>query len=107
VGLRLHHNTNPNEGFLSIARAHARDADVLCLDVAASIFPAALHPASEATISAVSVKLLEIMGDVESCLVGNTAADETWSLLARSGFLREPDPPGFQNIRTPTVESDR
>lgn len=87
----LHLNNSPNEGFLSIARAHARDADVLCLDVAAAIFPAALHPASEAMISAVSVKLLEILGDVERSLVGNTATDETWSLLARSGFLREPD----------------
>lgn len=91
MGFRLHHNINPNEGFLSIVRAHARDADVLCLDVAATIFPAALHPASEATISAVSIKLREIMGDVESSLVGTTATDDTWSLLARSGFLREPD----------------
>lgn len=91
MGLRLHRNINPNEEFLSIARAHARDADVLCLDVAAAIFPAALHPASEATISAASVKLYQIMGDVERSLVGTTASDETWSLLARSGFLREPD----------------
>lgn len=87
----LHQNNSPNGEFLSIARAHARDADVLCLDVAATIFPAALHPASEATISAVSVKLLEIIGDVEASLVGNAVTNQSWSLLARSGFLREPD----------------
>ncbi len=87
----LHQDISPNEDFLSVARAHARDADILCHDVAAAIFPAALYPASEATISAVSVKLLQIIGDIETFVVGNKATSETWSLLARSGFLREPD----------------
>lgn len=87
----LHQDTDPNEDFLSIARAHACDADILCHDVAATIFPAALHPASEATINAVSVKLLQNIGDVEASVLGNKATNETWVLLARSGFLREPD----------------
>jgi len=87
----LDQNIDSVEDILSVARVHARDADVLCRDVAATIFPTALHPASEATISAVSVKLLHIIGDMESSIVGENATNETWSLLARSGFLREPD----------------
>lgn len=100
----LHQDTGPNEDLLSIARAHARDADILCHDVAATIFPAALYPASEATISAVSVKLLKIIGDVETSIVGDKATNETWSLLARSGFLREADLVDFTLAR---VAEDR
>lgn len=87
----LDRNIDPIEDMLSVARAHARDAEILCRDVAAAIFPAALLPASEATISAVSVKLLQIIGDMEASIIGHGATNETWSLLARSGFLREPE----------------
>lgn len=92
------------EDFLSVARAHARDADILCLDVAAAIFPSALHPASEATISAVSVKLLTIIRDIEASLSDGSNDPQIWQLLARSGFLREPDLVDFALAR---VAEDR
>lgn len=78
-----------NDDLLSIATAHARDADALCLDVAAVIFPSATLSPSEATISAVSVKLLQIIRDIEIRLAGKTRDPKTWPLLVRSGFLRE------------------
>lgn len=81
----------PQEDLLSIASVHARDVDALCLDVAAIIFPSAVHTPSEATISAVSVKLLQIVRDIEAKLQGTSLESITGSLLARSGFLREPD----------------
>ncbi|MFN3450788.1 MAG: hypothetical protein ACK4ZE_01405 [Sphingorhabdus sp.] len=81
----------PQEDLLSIASVHARDVDALCLDVAAIIFPSAVHTPSEATISAVSVKLLQIVRDIEAKLQGTSSESITGSLLARSGFLREPD----------------
>lgn len=78
-----------NDDLLSVATAHARDADALCLDVAAVIFPSATHTPSEATISAVSVKLLQIVRDIEVKLAGEAREPKTWPLLVRSGFLRE------------------
>ena len=78
-----------NDDLLSVATAHARDADALCLDVAAVIFPSAAHTPSEATISAVSVKLLQIVRDIEIKLAGDTREPKTWPLLVRSGFLRD------------------
>lgn len=81
----------PQEDLLSIASVHARDVDALCLDVAAIIFPSAVHTPSEATISAVSVKLLQMVRDIEAKLQGTSSESITGSLLARSGFLREPD----------------
>ncbi len=78
-----------NEDLLSVATAHARDADALCLDVASIIFPSATHSPSEATISAVSVKLLQIVRDIEVRLAGDAREPKTWPLLVRSGFLRE------------------
>lgn len=97
-------NIDPIEDILSAARAHARDGDDVCRDVAANIFPAAIHPASEATISAVSVKLRQIVADLETTMVGNGAANETWPMLARSGFLREPNLVDFALAR---VAEDR
>lgn len=78
-----------NEDLLTVATAHARDVDALCLDVAAIIFPSAMHSPSEATISAVSVKLLQIVRDIEVKLAGETREPKTWPLLVRSGFLRD------------------
>lgn len=92
------------EDFLSVARAHARDADILCLDVAVAIFPSALHPASEATISGLSVKLLTIIRDIEAVLSDGSNDPQIWQLLARSGFLREPDLVDFALAR---VAEDR
>lgn len=78
-----------HEDLLSVATAHARDVDALCLDVAAIIFPSATLSPSEATISAVSVKLLQLVRDIEVKLAGDTREPRTWPLLVRSGFLRE------------------
>lgn len=78
-----------NDDLLSVATAHARDADALCLDVAAVIFPSATLSPSEATISAVSVKLLQIIRDIEVRIAGETREPKTWPLLVRSGFLRD------------------
>ena len=79
----------PQDDLLSIACAHARDVDALCQDVASIIFPSAVHTPSEATISAVSVKLLQIVRDIEARLQGATVESMCGPLLARSGFLRE------------------
>mgnify|MGYP000154907447 CR=1 FL=1 len=81
----------PQDDLLSIACTHARDVDALCQDVASIIFPSALHTPSEATISAVSVKLLQIVRDIEARLQGAAPESITGPLLARSGFLRETD----------------
>ena len=81
----------PQDDLLSIASFHARDVDALCQDVASIIFPSAVHTPSEATISAVSVKLLQIVRDIEARLQGANPESITGPLLARSGFLREPD----------------
>ena len=89
TGLALNLPLGHNEDLLSVATAHARDADALCLDVASVIFPSATHSPSEATISAVSVKLLQIIRDIEVKLAGDIREPKTWPLLVRSGFLRE------------------
>ena len=89
TGIALNLPLGHNEDLLSVATAHARDADALCLDVAAVIFPSATHSPSEETISAVSVKLLQIIRDIEVKLAGDTRDPKTWPLLVRSGFLRE------------------
>jgi hypothetical protein len=81
----------PQDDLLSIACAHARDVDALCQDVASTILPSAIHTPSEATISAVSVKLLQIVRDIEARLQGAAQESITGPLLARSGFLRETD----------------
>ena len=78
-----------NDDLLSVATAHARDADALCLDVASIIFPSATLSPSEAMISAVSVKLLQLVRDIEVRLAGAAREPKTWPLLVRSGFLRE------------------
>ena len=79
----------PQDDLLSIACAHARDVDALCQYVASIIFPSAVHTPSEATISAVSVKLLQIVRDIEARLQEATPKSVSGPLLARSGFLRE------------------
>jgi hypothetical protein len=79
----------PQDDLLSIARVHARDVDALCQDVASIIFPSAVHTPSEATISAVSVKLLQIVRDIEARLQEASPKSMSGPLLARSGFLRE------------------
>lgn len=81
---------------LNIGAEHAHDAHALCNDVAAMIFPSAITPPTEATISAVTGKLVSLVGDIEDKIrprsAGNSGSiPETWPLLARSGFLRDVD----------------
>ena len=78
---------DPHEDLLSIATAHARDVDALCLGAAAIIFPSATLSPSEAMISAVSVKLLQLVRDIEVKLAGNAREPNSWPLLVRSGFF--------------------
>jgi len=82
-----------NDQLLKVAADHARDLHALCADVATVIFPSAIVPPSEATINAVSAKLLQIVSDIEAAIIQSENAKQplTWPILARSGFLREPD----------------
>lgn len=95
-----------NDQLLKVAADHARDLHSLCADVATVIFPSAMVPPSEATINGVSAKLLQIVSDIEAAMVPGEHAVQplSWSILARSGFLREPDLIDFMLAR---VSEDR
>lgn len=97
-----------NEDLLSVAAIYARDIDAFCKDVAAIIFPAAIQPLTDAVTSAVSIKLVALVGDMENKISarasGGNSHPVTWPLLARSGFLREPDLVDFMLAR---VSEDR
>ena len=85
-----------NEDLLSVGAAHASDVQLLCNDVAAMIFPAAITPPTEETISAVTRKLVDLVADIEARLLRHdlqisAVNPQTWPLLAQSGFLRQPD----------------
>ncbi len=87
---------NNNNDLLTAAASHARDVHALCNDVAAVIFPSAITPPTEATISAVTGKLVALVSDIEAVLRKNSQIPPSglpgsWPLLAQSGFLREPD----------------
>lgn len=84
------------EDLLTVGAMHAHDVHALCNDVAAMIFPSAVTPPTEATISAVTAKLVALVTDIEVRLMGiekgtPVGMPSTWRLLAQSGFLREPD----------------
>jgi hypothetical protein len=85
--------SSQNEDLLSIAATHARDIDALCTDVAAIIFPTAIHPPTDAMTTAVSTRMVGLVSDIESQLLGISEKPNflpaTWTLLADSGFLRE------------------
>jgi hypothetical protein len=89
----LDYGVDQNDQLLKVAADHARDLHALCADVATVIFPSAIVPPSEATINAVSAKLLQIVSDIEAAIIQSENAKQplTWPILARSGFLREPD----------------
>jgi hypothetical protein len=93
MGIPLEHGVDQYDELLKVAADHARDIHALCTDVAAVIFPSAIVPPTEATINAVSAKLLQIVSDIESAILPQDARQPplTWQILARSGFLREPD----------------
>ena len=83
-----------NDGLLKVAAFHARDLQAACVDVSAMIFPTAAEPPSEATIAAVSAKLAALVSSIEVRLTGeknDQPSAAIWQLMARSGFLREPE----------------
>jgi hypothetical protein len=82
-----------HDNLIEVGAEYARDIHLLCADVSAIIFPSAIVPVSEATITAVSSRLRQLVSDVEAHLMSadRQAPPKTWEMLARSGFLREPD----------------
>ena len=85
-----------NEDLLIVGATHASDVQSLCNDVAATIFPSAITPPTEATISAVTRKLVTLVSDIEAQLIGHDSQvssvnPRTWPLLSQSGFLRQSD----------------
>jgi hypothetical protein len=84
-----------NEDLLTVGASYARDIHALCTDVAAVIFPTAIIPPTDAVISAVTSKLVQLVTDIECRLQALDNDEErspaTWPLLAQSGFLREAD----------------
>jgi hypothetical protein len=100
---------NSKEDLLTVGAMHARDVHALCNDVAAMIFPSAITLPTEATISAVTSKLVTLVSDIEAKLNGCeglplSGLPNTWTLLSQSGFLREPDLIDFMLAR---VAEDR
>lgn len=93
MGIPLDYGVDHNDQLLIVAADHARDIHAACADVALAIFPSAIMPPSEATIAAVSVKLRHMVADIEAEILPGEAGQTpvTWPILARSGFLREPD----------------
>lgn len=91
--IRLDYGVENIDQLLKVAAEHARDIHALCADVSTVIFPSAMVPASEATIAAVSIKLRQIVTDIEAAVLPSVSSQTplTWPILARSGFLREPD----------------
>lgn len=88
------HSGEQIDGLLSVAAFHARDLQASCVDVSAMIFPTAAQPPSEATIAAVSAKLAALVSSIETRLTGQKSDSPSaaiWQLMARSGFLREPE----------------
>jgi hypothetical protein len=108
MGYAVDRSLGQNDDLLSIAVLHARDIDALCTDVAAIIFPTAMQSPTDAVISAVSMKLLQLVSDIESRVLDKAiepnARPTTWPLLAQSGFLREADLVDFALAR---VSEDR
>jgi hypothetical protein len=82
------------ENLLTVGAVHARDVHALCDDVSTMIFPSAVVPPTEATISAVTQKLVALVADIEARLrpvskEPASALSDSWALLSQSGFLRE------------------
>jgi hypothetical protein len=111
ISMELHLDELPKarEDLLTAGAMHARDVHALCGDVAAMVFPSAITPPTEATISAVTGKLVAVVSDIEVKLHGNDRSGSggfpsTWRLLAQSVFLREADLIDFMLAR---VAEDR
>jgi hypothetical protein len=89
----LDHGVDDINVLMKVGAEHAHDIDALCTDIASVIFPTAVNPPTEATISAVSAKLIQLVSDLEARLLSkrNPHFPLTWDILSKSGFLREPD----------------
>jgi hypothetical protein len=89
----LETSVGQHDNLIQVGAEYARDIHSLCADVSAIVFPSAIVPASEATITSVSSRLRQLVSDVEAQLASTSleARPQTWEMLARSGFLREPD----------------
>lgn len=86
--------TGQIDDLLSVGARYALDTHALCQDVAAIIFPTAITPPTDATISAVTSKLVILVADIELRLTGHLEYPQqpvSWPLLAQSGLLRETD----------------
>ncbi len=93
MGIQLNYGVDHNDQLLKVAAEYARDIHAVCADVATVIFPSAISPPSDATVSAVSAKLMQIVSDIEAAISKDSATSPplTWQIMAKSGFLREPD----------------
>lgn len=89
----MDHGPDQNDSLLKVGAEYARDIHALCADVSAAIFPSAITPPSDAIINSASSKLRQIVGDIETRLLPSDpqTSPQTWEMLARSGFLREPE----------------
>jgi hypothetical protein len=102
----LETSVGQHDNLIAVGAEYARDIHALCADISSIIFPSAIVPASEATVAAVSSRLRQVVSDIEAQLTSSDlkASSKTWEMLARSGFLREPDLVGFMLAR---VSEDR
>jgi hypothetical protein len=92
-GLEDHYHLH--DDLLANAAYHARDAQAQCVDIAGVIFPVGFLAPSDALLSLVSTKLFNIISGIQRMVLNTNEADPdgvlaTWKLLAKSGFLREP-----------------
>ncbi len=98
-----------DRALIAAASSHARDAQDVCHDISATLFPRAINGASEELVSAVRTKILALVTGIEAALQGRDdlptgQLPKSWSLLSRSGFLGEADLVDFMLAR---VAEDR
>lgn len=93
-----------DRALIAAASSHARDAQDICHDISATLFPRALNGASEELVSAVRTKILALVSGIEAALQGREnqpggKLPQSWALLSRSGFLGEADLVDFMLAR--------
>lgn len=98
-----------DRALIAAASTHARDAQDICHDISATLFPRAINGASEELVSAVRTKILALVAGIEAALQARDGLPtgqlpQSWSLLSRSGFLGEADLVDFMLAR---VAEDR
>jgi hypothetical protein len=83
------------DDLLDVAAYYACDAQALCADVSAMVFPAGHMAPSEEMLTAVATKMRAMILGIENRFRDQAQTDpvlepECWKLLMHSGFLREP-----------------